>query len=436
MMRSLGSACVVAMLSAAVATHGQVSFAPYTHYPLPGWGSAYGVTFGDFDGDGDADLAAAAEYNPVDGRITVYTNDGAGAFSSPVSYPAGGSGPTGIAAADFNQDGRLDLVYSLFSPGATVRTLINNGQGAFAPGQTLFSGNATNVAAADLNGDGWPEVISTNSNLGPNAKVFLNFGGILQEGVEYTAGSPRSVTIADFDADGDLDMAVPTHFVNVVSVLRNFGDGTFADAQNHPVGFGAMFAAVGDFNSDGLRDLAVSSVGSQVTSPVAVLMNTGSGPGGFAPAVNYDVGYDARGIISGDLDNDGDADLAVVVSPQARVFVLANNGDGTFAPALTFPCGQPGDTSYHLAGADVNADGRVDLAVTNMGITGGVTVLLNTTDSCYADCNADGVLTIADFACFQTAFVKGETYADCDRAGGLTIADFGCFQTAFVGGCP
>jgi hypothetical protein len=55
---------------------------------------------------------------------------------------------------------------------------------------------------------------------------------------------------------------------------------------------------------------------------------------------------------------------------------------------------------------------------------------------CYPDCNGVGGLTIADFGCFQTAFVAGEPYADCNGVGGLTIADFGCFQTAFVAGCP
>jgi hypothetical protein len=55
---------------------------------------------------------------------------------------------------------------------------------------------------------------------------------------------------------------------------------------------------------------------------------------------------------------------------------------------------------------------------------------------CYADCNTDGVLTVADFGCFQTRFVAGDPYADCNGTGGLTVADFGCFQTKFVAGCP
>jgi uncharacterized membrane protein len=57
-------------------------------------------------------------------------------------------------------------------------------------------------------------------------------------------------------------------------------------------------------------------------------------------------------------------------------------------------------------------------------------------ESCYADCNADGALTVADFGCFQTKFVAGDPYADCNNDSAFTVADFGCFQTKFVAGCP
>ncbi len=62
--------------------------------------------------------------------------------------------------------------------------------------------------------------------------------------------------------------------------------------------------------------------------------------------------------------------------------------------------------------------------------------LASLAETCYADCNADSMLTVADFGCFQTRFVAGDPYADCNGVGGLTIADFGCFQTRFVAGCP
>ncbi len=56
--------------------------------------------------------------------------------------------------------------------------------------------------------------------------------------------------------------------------------------------------------------------------------------------------------------------------------------------------------------------------------------------TCYPDCNGNGTLTVADFGCFQTAFISSNPYADCNQSGTLTVADFGCFQTQFVVGCP
>ena len=67
---------------------------------------------------------------------------------------------------------------------------------------------------------------------------------------------------------------------------------------------------------------------------------------------------------------------------------------------------------------------------------GQITVSTSCPAPCYADCNADGALTVADFGCFQTAFVAGNLYADCNGDGLLTVPDFGCFQTRFVAGCP
>lgn len=95
--------------------------------------------------------------------------------------------------------------------------------------------------------------------------------------------------------------------------------------------------------------------------------------------------------------------------------------------------------------------GTVNLSFTNMDETtvwgtSAVPTLLSyasqgvpaqiTIDACYPDCDHSGALTLADFACFQTKFVAGNSYADCDQSGVLTIGDFGCFQTKFIAGCP
>jgi hypothetical protein len=64
------------------------------------------------------------------------------------------------------------------------------------------------------------------------------------------------------------------------------------------------------------------------------------------------------------------------------------------------------------------------------------TELSHTLCECYADCNGDGVLNLADFGCFQTAWAFPENYVDCNGDGVRNLADFGCFQTKFALGCP
>jgi hypothetical protein len=80
-----------------------------------------------------------------------------------------------------------------------------------------------------------------------------------------------------------------------------------------------------------------------------------------------------------------------------------------------------------LQALDCYSDSIVDMYYDDLNLA---------SDSCYADCNASGSLTVADFGCFQTRFVAGDPYADCNNSGTLTVADFGCFQTQFVAGCP
>ncbi len=134
--------------------------------------------------------------------------------------------------------------------------------------------------------------------------------------------------------------------------------------------------------------------------------------------------------------------------PRATLTMLALTL-GTASPALA-QAGGPYDLSWSTidtGGATFSTGGAYSLGGT-MGqpdagpaMTGGAFSLVGgfwpgIAEICQPDCNHDGVLTIADFGCFQTKFVQGDPYADCNGVGGLTIADFGCFQTKFVQGCP
>ena len=124
----------------------------------------------------------------------------------------------------------------------------------------------------------------------------------------------------------------------------------------------------GDFNRDGKLDLAVADVASNT---VSVLLNNGNGS--FAPAVSYTVGSAPQSIAVADFNGDGKLDLAVSNGGSNTVSILPGNGDGTFGPAVNFAVGNPAG----IAAGDFNGDGHPDLAVANFA-SDTVTVLLDT----------------------------------------------------------
>ncbi len=142
---------------------------------------------------------------------------------------------------------------------------------------------------------------------------------------------PTDVAIADLNGDGHLDLAASClGWVDNVSVLLGNGDGTFQAAVDYGTGEDPVSVAVDDLNGDGIPDLVSGNVGRYVGSgDVSVLL--GNGDGTFQTAVNYGTG-NAYGVVTGDLDGDGDTDIAVTISLDSSVMVLLGNGDGTFQP--------------------------------------------------------------------------------------------------------
>src|SRR5262249_47311302 len=247
--------------------------------------------------------------------------------------------------------------------------LLGKGDGTFQPAVNYVVGDSpTSVAVGDLNGDGIVD-LAVSDTAGNAVSVLLGKGdGTFELAGTYPAGvGARSVAIGDFNGDGRLDLAVvnqgsaPGYTDGGLSVLLGNGDGSFQPPINYTTGIRPLAVVVGDFNRDGIPDLAVTSYG------VSVLL--GKGDGTFRAPVKYAAGQQPWGIAVGDLNGDGILDLAVgdVRLGSDAVRVLLGKGDGTFQPARSYTTGATGDFIASVAIADVNGDGIPDLVAGRRG---------------------------------------------------------------------
>src|SRR5437870_4029868 len=197
---------------------------------------------------------------------------------------------------------------------------------------------------------------------------------------EFPVGTnPQWVAVGDFNGDGIQDLAVANAGSSTVSVLLGNGDGTFRPARTFAAGTTPKAVAVGDFNGDGKLDLATASTGS---NGVSVLL--GNGDGTFQAPRGFPAGSGPNFLAVGDFNGDGVQDLATAnfgsdTPADTTVSVLLGNGDGTFRPPQTFGVGRG---PVWVAAGDFNGDGKLDLAVPNFGDTT-VSVLLGNGDGTF-----------------------------------------------------
>ncbi len=362
---------------------GDSTYAPASTVPAPhtvaslaqsGFGGAvnyatggipYSVAAADFNNDGKIDLAVA---NLSSNNVSILRGNGNGTFVAATNYNVGVE-PGSVAAADFNGDGRVDLVVANYlSNNASV--LLGNGDGTF---QTAVNYNAglgpQSVATGDFNGDGKTDFALVN--IDGTVNVFLGNGdGTFATPLTYIGGlGPVFITVGDFNGDGKADLAVADYDGSLVNVLIGNGDGTFQAAAGYGVGTNATSVAVGDFNGDGKADLAVSNY---TSNDVSVLL--GNGDGTFQAPVSYAAGTNPFYVVVGDFNGDGKTDIAVanINPPSNNVAVLLGNGNGTFQAAVNYSVGANPDA---LAVSDFNGDGVSDLAVTNYS-SNNVSILL------------------------------------------------------------
>ena len=345
---------------------------------------------GDFNGDGNADLAAA---NADNNTVSVLLGNGDGTLQAAKGYDAGGSAAA-IAIGDFNGDGKVDLAVG--SNYHNVNVLLGNGDGSFQAARTFDSGGDTplSLAVGDFNGDGKSDLavasLFNGGGTGSLSVLLGNGDGTFQTALTYPLGTyPGSIAVGDFNGDHKLDVALGNTLLlpGTISVLLGNGDGSFQAPENFDAGGDAEALAVADFNGDGTLDLATVNDynnSSDGQSQAGVLI--GNGDGTFQPAQDFplgthrshegDEGYPAF-IKVGDLNGDGKPDLAIANehANTTGVSLLLGNGDGTFQTPQVLATAYP---TSSVALGDFNGDGKPDLAVTSpFYAPPGVGVLLN-----------------------------------------------------------
>jgi hypothetical protein len=292
------------------------------------------LTVGDFNNDGLTDIAATNAGGNGSDNVSLLLGNGDGTFQNAVSYAVGNS-PTAVTVGDFNGDGNADLAVTNGADN-TVTILLGNGDGTFQVAATYATGyTPASVVAGDFNGDGNLDLAVANScGSDPTCQhngtisVFLSNGnGTFQPAVSHAAGKdPLSVAVGDFDGDGNLDLAVANKLDNTVSILWGNGDGTFQDTGlTLTTDSGPDSVIVGDFNGDGQPDLAVANRG---TNDVSVFLNSSGRT--FQTATNYNVGGQPYSLTAVDLTGNGALDLITANYASNNVTVLFGNGDGTF----------------------------------------------------------------------------------------------------------
>jgi uncharacterized protein (TIGR03437 family) len=327
------------------------------------------VATGDFNGDGKLDLVVLATLddpqNAQAGQLNVLLGNGDGTFQAPLNIGTGFfPRPTQLGVADFNSDGIADFAVVANGTG-NVDLLFGRGDATFQNFTPYGLYRAAFLTVGDFNGDGKADLAISNSDDG-NIYIYLGHGdGTLQLlPAHYPVGSDTGFLAAgDFNGDGKLDLVMAGQGTGKIYVLLGNGDGTFQQSVSYAVGQMPSSVAIADLNADGIPDLVVSN-----SNGYSLSILYGKGDGSFQPAVAFGSNIGSYNpdfwipmfVAVGDFNGDGIADLAVADYGWNEVTIVL--GVATLAPDLTVAKTHTGTFSQGQKGATYT------ITVSNIGL--------------------------------------------------------------------
>jgi hypothetical protein len=341
----------------------------------------YRVVAAKLTNSGNVDLAVA---DWVSDQLVVLLGNGDGTFQKPLRFSV--PGPISLAAADFNEDGNLDLavVEDVGTGDGTIAIFLGDGKGGFKlSGSYVLGPVSVSVAVADFNGDGHLDVAVTNKGFNTPGSVMTFFGdghGKLQGRTTYKlSGGPFGIAAGDLNGDQHPDLAVTQGDHGTVAVLINDGSGKFKKAVTYSAGGGGVEdVKIANLRHDGRNDLVIAN-GS--LSAVGVLLNKGNGT--FGAVTLYPVCQNycqaAEAVVIDDFNLDGKLDVAVAghIGDSSLYY---GKGDGTFKPAVRIhnSIGNFQNSGPSIAAGDfITGNQAPDLAIP-IELNGKVAIMINT----------------------------------------------------------
>lgn len=341
---------------------------------------AHDVITTDCNGDGHRDLVVASDDTNL---VHVFRGHGDGTFE-PGTTIDGGPSPWVPAAADFDEDWRVDLAIANFIEG--VHVVLGDGECGFSALQEIVPGDplgqwstaGLTVTAGDLDGDGHVDLASESE--GPDSEqgyVTLSWGrgdgSFEPPSFVPVVRDLGTIAIADLDGDGHADLIGSTSWLalssegGLVSVLRGLGDRTFAPVKSDVLGGDLEGLVIADFDVDDRLDAA--TVGTNWVGDLSVLR--GDGLGGFSPVETYaGMAHSAGDLETADFDGDGRLDLVLTAGNESAVMLVLGDATSGFAQPVLIavdPIEDPNSdwNPFKLTIDDLNEDGHPDVAATH-----------------------------------------------------------------------